>query len=255
MKNDIFAEHGIKHLSVSSCNTFITDPARWVAKYLFGMKTKSGPAAWRGTVVDEATGIYLKSEKPNLKKCTDLAMRRFKGLTEHNKVDPHDDKCSKERHLVPQYLKTAIEFYETLGMPKEYQKEILLDVGMSVPMLGYIDLQYDGIVRDIKTVGRIPSEVPNTVKRQLSLYAKAEDSLPIVDYICVTTRKQEVKSVVVEDTDSHFEDLMRSARAIERVLQLGDKNEIAQLYFPNLDSWMWTDEEKEFAKTIWSNNE
>ena len=250
-KNNVFEYHDIEHLSASSINTYITDPAKFIYKYLFKLPTKAGPGAWRGTVVDEAVGLYLSMDKPDINKVTDLAMRRFKGLTEYNEADPHDDKVSKERHLVPEYIATACPYFAELGKPIAYQKEVSLDVGMPVPIIGYIDLQYEGIVRDIKTVGRMPKEIPNTVKRQLSLYAKAEDSMAIVDYVNVTSRNQEISSIEVDDVELHFEDLLRGARAIERVLAIGDKYEIAEAFFPNLDSWMWSDEEKANAQSIW----
>lgn len=256
MSNDVFAKHGIEHLSVSHVNTFISDPAKWCAKYVFGMPSSSGPAAWRGTVVDEAIGIYLSSEKPNKKACRNVAIKRYRALAEHYGIDPQEEKNRKERHLVPHFFDVAADYYDQFGKPVEYQKEITLDVGMSVPMIGYIDLQYEGIVRDIKTVGRMPSDVPLPMKRQLSLYATATDCLPIVDFICVTKTKADVKSVVVEDVEANFEALMRGARTIERVLSLGDKNEIAEMYFPNLSNehfrFPWSDEEKAFAETIWS---
>lgn len=250
-KNNVFEYHGIEHLSASSINTYITDPCKFIYKYLFDFKGVAGPGAWRGTVVDEAVGLYLSMEKPNIRKVTDVAMRRFKGLSEHAEADPHDPKVSKERHLVPEYIATACPYYAELGQPVAYQKEVKLEVDMPVPIIGYIDLQYEGIVRDIKTVGRMPSVIPNTVKRQLSLYAKAEDSMAIVDYVNVTSTKSDVKSLVVEDVDEHFEDLLRGARAIERLLSIGDKYEIAEAFFPNFDSWMWSDEEKANASTIW----
>ena len=251
MKNDVFDYHGIAHLSASSINTYITDPCKFIYKYLFKKPSSVGPGAWRGTVVDEAVGLYLSMEKPNINKVTDIAMRRFKGLSEHNNADPHEEKVSKERHLVPQYIATACPYFAELGKPIAYQKEVILDVGMPVPIIGYIDLQYEGIVRDIKTVGRMPSVIPNTVKRQLSLYAKAEDSMAMVDYVNVTKTKADVVSIEVDDVDEHFEDLMRGARAIERVLGMGDKYEIAEAFFPNHDSWMWSDEEIANAQSIW----
>tara|TARA_R100000773_G_scaffold752_5_gene1342 strand:+ start:661 stop:1428 length:768 start_codon:yes stop_codon:yes gene_type:complete len=255
MSNDVFAKHGIEHLSVSHVNTFITEPAKWCAKYLFGMQSDASPAAFRGTVVDEAIGVYLSSEKPSKKNCTNVAMKRYRALSENAGLDPHEEKNSKERHLVPHFFNCAAEFYDTFGKPTSYQEQITMDVGLSVPMIGFIDLRYEGIVRDIKTVGRMPNEVPNTVKRQLSLYATATDCLPIVDYICVSKTKADVKSVVIDDVEANFDDLLRGAKAIERVLSIGDKNEIADMYFPNLDSWMWSDKEKLFAKSIWSKNE
>lgn len=253
--NDVFSQHDIDHLSPSSINAYISDPCKWVMKYLFKSPRSSGPGAWRGTVVDECVGLYLAMEKPDVSKVTDVAMRRFKALTEANEKDPHDDKVSKERHLVPRYIQTACDYFHDFGQPEAYQKEVSVDVGLPVPIIGFIDLKYQGIVRDIKTVGRMPSAIPEPVNRQLSLYAHAESSDAIVDYINVTSTKAEVRSIEVENVELHFDNLVAGARSIERLLTLGDKNEIAKLFFPNLDSshfrFPWSDEEKEFAQSIW----
>jgi hypothetical protein len=31
-----------------------------------------------------------------------------------------------------------------------------------------------------------------------------------------------------------------------------DKNEIANMFYPNFDDWKWGEDEIKFAKTIWS---
>lgn len=250
MKND-FEEHGIEHLSASSINTYITDPCKFIYKYLFNMPTKAGAPAWRGIVVDEAIGIYLSSEKPSIEKVKELAIKRFRGLTEHNEADHSDPKILKERRLIPTYIQTACPYYADMGKPISYQKHVSIDVGLPVPIIGFIDLQYEGVVRDIKTVSRMPSKIPETVKRQLSLYATAEQSTAIVDYVNVTKTKKDVRSIVVDDVEEQFEDLISGAKAIQRLLSIGDKNEIAQAFFPNFDSWMWSEEETANAKTIW----
>ena len=121
-----------------------------------------------------------------------------------------------------------------------------------VPILGYIDVQYEGLVRDIKTVSRLPSVIPDTVNRQLSIYAKAEDSDAMVDYVYVTTKKAEMISMQVENIDEHIKTVRSVAIAIMNLLSYSnDKNQIASLFYPNYDSWLWGKDEIKLAKTIW----
>ena len=52
LNNNAFETHGIHHLSPSSINTYISDPPMWVARYLFNIKSTSGPAAIRGIATE-----------------------------------------------------------------------------------------------------------------------------------------------------------------------------------------------------------
>ena len=47
-----FARHGIDHLSASSVNLFIAQPALWCASYLMKKRPPVGPAAHRGTAIE-----------------------------------------------------------------------------------------------------------------------------------------------------------------------------------------------------------
>ena len=156
---------------------------------------------------------------------------------------------------MPNYLKTAMSYYDQLGdKPVSYQKEINLQIdGIPIPIQGFIDLQYDGIVRDIKTVSRLPSEIPSSVNRQLSVYAIAEDSMPIVDYVYITKTKSEVISIPVIDVDEHIATVKKVAHSIMNLLSYSDDvNEIASLFYPDYDDWRWSKEDIKVAQNLWS---
>ena len=75
-------------------------------------------------------------------------------------------------------------------------------------------MQYEGLVRDIKTVSRLPNAIPDTVNRQLSIYAKAENCDAMVDYVYVTTKKAEMISMQVNNIDEHIKTVRSVAMAI-----------------------------------------
>jgi len=252
--NNPFEIHGIGHLSASSINTYIQDPCMFIMRYLYKHRGASNPAMWRGTVVDEGIGEALTSKKSN-KRIIKESIARFDGLYDYHKknTEINLEKLSKERSLIPTYLDIAIPYYQEMGKPLSYQKEINLYLDdIPVPILGYIDVQYEGLVRDIKTVSRLPSVIPDTVNRQLSIYAKAEDSDAMVDYVYVTTKKAEMISMQVENIDEHIKTVRSVASAIMNLLSYSnDKNQIASLFYPNYDSWLWGKDEIKLAKTIW----
>jgi hypothetical protein len=256
--NDPFELHEIDHLSPSSINTFIQDKEAWIMRYLFKYKHGGSPAMWRGTVVDHAVGSYLFENREE----ADILKSALLEFNNHYKKCKKDfpeqiieeSKLDKEKRALPSYIKTALAFYETLGKPTSYQKKVEYFANeVPIPIIGYIDLQYENIIRDIKTTARLPSEVPTAHARQLSVYAKAEGCMPVLDYVYVTAKKAEVVTLRVTDVDQHIKEVERVALAIMRLLSYSnDKYEIANLSYPNYDSWMWSEEEKDFARTIWS---
>ena len=49
------------------------------------------------------------------------------------------------------------------------------------------------------------------------------------------------------------EEVRKIALAIMNLLSISnDKNEIANMFYPNFDDWKWGEDEIKFAKTIWS---
>ena len=258
--NNPFANFDIDHLSASSLNTYINDPCMFIIRYIFGFKGKGNPAMWRGTVVDQIIGMMLMSQKvidqDYMEDLIKQAIARFDGLYEHYKDEMTIDekKYSKERLAIEKYLSVAIPFYKQLGEPVSYQEEVRLQLdSVPIDIIGYIDLEYKGLVRDIKTVGRMPSEVPDSVKRQMSVYATAKQCDVVVDYVYASSSKAEVKVVEVKDVEQHIKVVEKTALAVMNLLSYSnDKYEIARLFVPNFDSWMWSSEEDiEFAKSIW----
>ena len=47
-----FERHGLDHLSASSINLFVAQPAMWAMQKLMGRRSMVGPAAHRGTAIE-----------------------------------------------------------------------------------------------------------------------------------------------------------------------------------------------------------
>ncbi len=262
MKNNPFEKHGIEHLSASSINLYISDPAYWIMKYLFKTKLPGSSAMWRGTVVDQAVGKYfgMLKNQTNNRSLTAVQEDAVKSMDDYYKEEITKgyeidvDKHNKEKSLVPQYIKTAVDHYKQLDEIESYQEKIVFeDKSIPIPIIGYLDLKYDGVVRDIKTVGRNVKENTFAVKRQVALYGHVLNCVPIVDYIYCTKYKNEVYSYAVYDVDNNVEILKKGALGIMKLLSISDdKNYLASLFIPNFDDWRWGEEQTKEAKLIWS---
>jgi len=261
--NDPFQIHEIEHLSPSSINTFIDDVPMWIMRYLFKYRHGGNPAMWRGTVVDHAVGnLYGYNEKNKhltIPEALKESEREFKTLKHYCKKEYpsqtiDDTKYKREGATVSTYAKTALDFYKKMGKPTAYQKQVNLFIeDIPVPIMGYIDLQYQDIIRDIKTTGRLPSKVSDAHARQVSVYAKAEGCSPVLDYVYVSSKGNEVVTRPVDNVDEHINVVRKVSLAIMNFLSFSnDKYVLAQSVYPNFDDWKWSEDEIKFAKTIWS---
>ena len=258
MKNNPFDAHNIEHLSASSINQFISSPCHWLLK-ISGHRGKSNPAMWRGTVIDNA---ICKSFENNLS----IEKKLHRSITNseydydslyeyHNATYDYDiDAVDKERNNLQRYLEVAVPFYAKLGKPQDCQKKIEIEFeSIPVPIIGYIDLQYEGVIRDIKTTGRLLKNIPSSICRQLSLYGYAEDSVPYADFIHVTKAKAEVVSIEITDVEKRVSELKNAAYAMMNVLSYSDDiRTVASLFYPDFDDWRWSEEDIEAAKNLWS---
>tara|TARA_Y100001963_G_scaffold150222_1_gene231021 strand:- start:284 stop:940 length:657 start_codon:yes stop_codon:yes gene_type:complete len=214
----------------------------------------------RGSVSDHEIGRQF-SDPLSLAESIQRAVLEYdttiKQLKKEDGFEVNDEKELKEKQNLAKYLELAIPHYKNLGKPESYQKKIELQLDeVPVPIIGYCDLTYkEGIVRDIKTTGRLLSEIPDSVNRQLSIYSTALDGyVPLVDYVVVNRSRQEVVTMQVNDVDKWMSQVKGAAIAMQNLLSLGDLNEITSMMYPDLSDWMWSDYEIEqiIERKIWS---
>ena len=123
---------------------------------------------------------------------------------------------------------------------------------MPVPIIGYTDLQYEHTLRDIKTVGRWTSKIPESTLRQMAIYEKATGKVAILDYLYVTAKGAEVRSVPVQDSDYHYDVVLQACKSIMKLLGTSDDiQEVASLLMPDFDDWRWSEGERRAAKRLW----
>jgi len=257
MNNNPFDNFEIEHLSNSSISSFISNPPKWVLNYLYKVRSKTNAAMARGTVSDHEIGRQVDDPLPVAESIQRAVLEydtTIKKLKKEDAFDIDDDKELKEKQNLAKYLELAIPHYKNLGKPKSYQERIELQLEeIPIPIIGYCDLTYEGIVRDIKSTGRLLSEIPDSVNRQLSIYSTALDGyVPLVDYIVVNRSRQEVVTMQVNDVDKWMSQVKGAAIAMQNLLALGDLNEITSVMYPDFSDWMWSDFEIAEAKKIWS---
>ncbi len=164
-----------------------------------------------------------------------------------------EEKTQTEYNNIERYLEIGIPFYEKLGEPVSYQKKVELQFeDLPIPIIGYVDMEYEDCIRDIKTTARRPSTLLPPVQRQIAIYATAlEKNRAYADYLYVTKTKAEVITLEVDDIDMRLNEVYRVALTIMNLLQNNNINELVQITYPDLEHWMWSESDKKIAKKLW----
>lgn len=247
---NVFERHGVMHLSASTINGWITQPALTLLKIAGISDGEAGPAAWRGQGVDRAAA--KAALEPNVKEADlfELADKVFDDNLSSAINDHSADRIEKERKALRSYVSNAAGFYRGLGeTPEAEQGKVQIKIdGIAVPWIGYYDLLYADKVRDTKTVGRMTSTVSAGHCRQAAIYAHATKREPWIDYVGT----KEVRAFRVNDVNAWLGQLHHAAKSLERVLSFSDDIfECCRCVYPDTDHWMWSETTKQAAKDIW----
>jgi len=259
--NDHFADYGIDHLSASQINTFISNPCRWILR-VSGYTDKAGNSnMWRGTAADDAVCAMLggssKAEaleigRQSWKNRLDFAVNWYGS---EDNLKEADKSLGANFGKLDVYINAALDFYEHKTRLLETQKKISIqDESLPIPIIGYIDLEYSDLIRDIKTTARKPAngQLTEGVSRQMSVYWKATGKIPVADYIIVTAKSVSVETLPVFDVQDHWETTIRAAKAMHKVLSISsDIEKIADYFMPDFSDWSWSEGEIQEAKKLW----
>lgn len=236
-----FAKHGIDHLSASSVNLWVNAPDVWVAKYLHGFKGRFGPAPVRGQCVED--GVVLALQGKSVADAVAAAHARF------DKTFPRqDDEAVKERELIAPMMETALAELRGYGEPEfqDGQQEkvsINADFGdWSIPVIGFLDLVFPshGLVIDLKTTTRIPSQMTPEHQMQRAIYARAKGNCA-VKFLYVSAKK----TALLEDGDvgQTLATLKAHIARMARFLAHCDKDTALQVVPCNPGSFYWRGDE------------
>lgn len=237
-----FINHNIKHTSASSINMWAEDPAAWVAKYLLAAKFTFSPAARAGVLAEDAVVAVLAkgmAEEDAVK----YAVETF------NKVHVFDrsEKTISRGEAIPGMVANALAELKQYGEPEfdenGKQKKIEINCRVddwSIPVIGYLDFWYPkhGLVIDLKTSARMPSELSVTHQRQHAIY-KAAMGNHKVKFLFVTHKKMAIFEP--EDTSGTLLQIKSILKRQDRFLRVGDAETIKSIV-PVINSYYWTDD-------------
>lgn len=250
-----FQRHGIDHLSASSVNLFIAQPALWCCSYLLKKRTAVGPAAHRGTAIEAGVEAGLFDPAMPVEECQKIAHAKFHSLTRLS-ADP---RIEKERAAIDGSVAVALAELRQYGVPDvpdaKFGRQTKLEIevpGVAVPVWGFIDFEWPqhGIIVDLKTSARIPSAISDAHARQGAIYSGPGANTQ-VRFAYVSDKK--IAVYVLDNVAQHLASFVQAAQAIERLLSLSDDGEkLTRCFAPDLSSFYWGDASaRALAHEIW----
>ena len=238
MKNP-FEAHDIKHLSPSSINAFIASPSLFVMERILKRRAPVGAPAHAGNAAEAGIVHGCVNQSATLEECADIAAREYARLA----ALCGDPRKEKYREVLPDMVRHGLAELRPYGVPSRTQGAVEHRVdGLAVLVVGYFDLEYaeHGILIDLKTTLRLPSEIKSGHARQIALYQAALSDNMEARIAYVTDKK--AATYRLENHREHLRSLEKAALTIQRFLSISDSaDELAALTAPDLDSFYFSD--------------
>lgn len=223
--------------SPSSLALFASEPALFVLERLLGRRQPVGAAAHRGTAVEAGIVAGLMDLELPVEEAVEVATIKFWSLAALCS-DPKVEVTARE---IPGMVRAGLAELRPYGTPTATQGFVTWHPEeLASPIVGYFDFAWEnhGIVVDLKTTGRMPSEVKPAHARQVALYSMAISD-NFAGRITYATPKA-AATYEVEDLRAHREALRRMAMKVERFLALSDDPQyFTELLCPNYESFYW----------------
>jgi hypothetical protein len=231
-----FARHGIDHLSPSSLNLFAQEPALWVVQYLMGRRFGVGCAAHRGSAAENGVQAGLMDPRLPIENCQAIALQAYDSLTALSA----DTRRAKEREALPGIVAGAVTELRQYGPVTDYQSKVTHRFdGVPVDVWGYLDFQFagSGVIVDLKTTLRIPSEISPQHARQVAFYVHATNSEGRLAYVSPS----KLAVYRVEDAARSYAEMANIARRLMRFLAVSnDAAELAGIVTPRVTEFWWS---------------
>jgi len=240
-----FQKHGILHSSPSSINTFAAAPDVWVCEKLFGLRGAMSASALRGIVIEEAV-VNVIARGWMHEAAVEAAQARFQKET----MFSISEKVIKEAEAIEPSIAIALEALKEFGEPefstpdKQDKIELLCKGdGWELPIIGYTDLPFPkhGLVVDLKTTLKAPSEMSAAHNRQAAIYRQASGN-SAVKFLYVTPKKCVWHECLdVKGTLGEVKEILNRQ---ERFLSAGSKEFLRDIVHFDPDSFYWNGSEE-----------
>lgn len=214
----------------------------WVLEKVIGVRQSVGAPAHRGTGVEEGVTLGLMNLDAPMQACVDAALKKYDTVSALS----GDTRRQDYRDTIPDMVERALKELRPYGIPSKTQGFVEWKPdGLELPIVGYFDYEWaeHGIIVDLKTTEKLPSQNKIPHARQVALYAASDNMDGRLTY--VTPKK--VATYRVENIREHRNALHQIALSVEAMLSLGDAERIKRLVMPDLESFYWGGPNRQLA--------
>lgn len=216
-----FQRFGIDHLSASSLNKWRAAPGWWVRHYIGGIKEDASAAMARGTAVENGLVTYLRTGDVGL---AIVAAAENYSL---NYKGPYDQE--QEAMIEPMLRRLALWVPSSQLNATQIKIEHRFDY-IPIPVIGYLDMAFDGIDIDLKTTRACPSSPRPDHVRQVALYRAARGRNGGILY--ATEKRIAYYEVTDEMMEHGLKDLRSAALSLNNFLARCDSPQDAMKSLP-----------------------
>lgn len=232
---DGFEKWGIDHLSHSSVEKFLKEPAMWVLKYIYNVDQAPSVKTAAGRVIEKyvALGLQDHDEDPN-----ELGMSAQDELVS----ELPDAEMDKRTLAVPLIVPKLIEHYRPFGPLVSFQRKFTVVVPeLSVPFIGFYDFEFpDSVFKDLKTTGTKKNNLEWGHRRQASLQAMGVFGAEVSFTYAVLTKEPYIMEHKLIDPDAGMAEVIQIGRRIERLLSVCDSpKDFTLLTVPDPEFYQW----------------
>jgi len=220
----------------------------WVLERVLGRKQPVGAPAHRGTAVEEGVTAGLLDMRLSVPTCINAALVKYDTITA---MSP-DPRRERYRETIPGMVKAALETLRKYGKPTGVQGFVSWQPeDLKLPIVGYYDYEWShhGILGDLKTTEKMPSQIKVGHARQVSLYAESDN----IDARLIYCTPKRLEVYGLENVRRHRDALHKIALSVEKFLALSDDPEFfVSITVPDLDSFYWANPPaRQLAYEIW----
>ena len=251
LSREPFEKFNLLPLSFSRVSSFINNKAQWYISYIHGYKSVSS-AMERGTISEEAV-MSILADGVSYKQACNNAIEKF-----DEKLKNFDDgKKDKERNNIPIYIEGFVSELKDFQVI-DYQEKQEFNV-LDLPLQGFTDFglrdKEDNYFKvDLKSSGRMPTQLKHSVALQQTLYARATNQINKVLYCVVAKDDYKTKWFDITDQEMsmrYFEDILISMHSF--LSHCETHEDIKRGCVPNLEDWVWPYDKKlsQVRKELW----
>jgi len=262
----------LHHFSPSQLNKPI---ANWIFDYVYLSKDKRreikvGENAAYGTAVHGGIQAVL-SAGSSIEDASEAALMDF----DFHPADESAEKREKFRELIPACIESGVDLLaETFGGCQEEKKVTCELAGISVPVMGYIDLFTDKAFCEIKTKAprqgparkdgtrnfgkaTLPKKPEFSHLCQVAIYAKATELVPHLAYVSaddgVLFTPENCEELQSDMLNYCLNEMRRRAALRQNLLRIStDPKVLASLTDPDFQHpFYWNHQFKDEAKELW----